>query len=144
MVALLDVNVLVALPWPSHPHHTPAHAWFARRRVGGWATCAITESGLLRVSSNQRAIADAVSPMDAAEVLRAMTTRAGHTFRPDDVRLLDQPAPTLARLSGHQQVTDAHLSGLAARHGGVLATFDTRLRHAAMPGARIDVISPLV
>ncbi len=144
MVALLDVNVLVALAWPNHLHHGPAHAWFARCHPGGWATCGITETGFIRVSSNQRAIADAVSPMEAAEVLRAITKQEGHTFWLDDVRLLDQPAATLARLTGHQQVTDAHLSSLAARHGGVLATFDARLRQAAMPGARIKVISPLV
>ncbi len=144
MAALLDVNVLIALAWPNHVHHAPAHAWFARRSTDGWATCAITETGFIRVSSNQRAIPDAVSLLEAAEVLRAMTAREGHAFWPDDVRLLDQPAPALARLTGHQQVTDAHLASLAARHGGVLATFDARLRHAAMPGARIEVITPLV
>lgn len=143
MVALLDVNVLVALAWPNHVHHASAHAWFGRTHADGWATCAITETGFIRVSSNARAIADAVSPVEAAEGLRAMTSRAGHVFWADDVRLVDRPALTLARLTGHQQVTDAHLASLAARHGGVLATFDARARHAAMPGTRVDVISPL-
>ena len=31
MVALLDVNVLVALAWPNHVHHTQAHRWFSAR-----------------------------------------------------------------------------------------------------------------
>ena len=48
-VALLDVNVLVALFDPSHVHHTAAHDWFADRGEEGWATCPITENGLLRI-----------------------------------------------------------------------------------------------
>src|SRR5205807_1947335 len=48
-VALLDVNVLVALFDPDHVHHEPAHRWFAEQRGTGWATCPLTENGLLRV-----------------------------------------------------------------------------------------------
>ena len=52
MTALLDVNVLIALFDPVHGHHEPAHAWFAHNRPFGWATCPITENGLVRVLSN--------------------------------------------------------------------------------------------
>jgi predicted nucleic acid-binding protein len=38
-VALLDVNVLVALFQPDHVHHELAHDWFAENRQTGWATC---------------------------------------------------------------------------------------------------------
>lgn len=34
-VALLDVNVLVALAWPSHIQHGLAHRWFVRNAGGG-------------------------------------------------------------------------------------------------------------
>src|SRR5205814_1264025 len=30
-IALLDVNVLIALLWPAHQHHEAAHAWIERR-----------------------------------------------------------------------------------------------------------------
>lgn len=40
--ALLDINVLLALAWPSHQHHAAAHGWFARESRHGWATCAFT------------------------------------------------------------------------------------------------------
>lgn len=44
-VALLDLNVLLALAWPTHEHHEPAHAWFARHKQRGlWATCSSTRS----------------------------------------------------------------------------------------------------
>ena len=50
-VALLDLNVLVALSWLSHIHHEAAHHWFKKERKYGWATCPITQSGLVRFHS---------------------------------------------------------------------------------------------
>ena len=50
--ALLDVNVLVALFDPDHVHHDLAHDWFADHRSRGWATCPITENGVIRVLAN--------------------------------------------------------------------------------------------
>lgn len=35
-VALLDVNVLIALAWPTHIHHEAAHAWFNQEQQHGW------------------------------------------------------------------------------------------------------------
>jgi predicted nucleic acid-binding protein len=67
--ALLDLNVLVALAWPSHIHHGVAHEWFAQQRSNGWATCPITQSGLVRLSSNSRITPDAVSPEVALNLL---------------------------------------------------------------------------
>lgn len=49
-VSLLDVNVLVALFFPDHVHHDLAHDWFADHRHLGWATCPLTENGLIRVA----------------------------------------------------------------------------------------------
>ena len=51
-VALLDVNVLVALFDSSHVHHEVAHDWFADHRAQGWATCPHTENGFVRVLAN--------------------------------------------------------------------------------------------
>jgi uncharacterized protein len=50
--SLLDVNVLVALFDPDHAYHEAAHQWFARHRAQGWATCPLTENGLVRVMSH--------------------------------------------------------------------------------------------
>ena len=50
MVGLLDVNVLVALLVPEHQHHTASMDWFTTRAgERGWATCAVTELGVIRV-----------------------------------------------------------------------------------------------
>ena len=49
MIALFDVNVLVALFDAAHVHHAPAQAWLKRHRSRGWATCPITQNGCVRV-----------------------------------------------------------------------------------------------
>ena len=52
--ALLDVNVLVALFNPDHIHHDTAHDWFAENHTDGWATCPITEQGVVRILANPK------------------------------------------------------------------------------------------
>jgi uncharacterized protein len=140
MVSLLDVNVLVALAWPNHVHHRAAHRWFERGSRAGWATSSIVELGFVRVSSNARVIASAVSPQEAAAVLRRMTALPHHHFWADDVRFAESPEVALARVAGHQQVTDAHLVGLAVRHKGRLVTFDRGVRALVPPGHEPDAI----
>lgn len=127
MTALLDVNVLVALAWPNHVHHLVAHRWFAARGKRSWATCPLTESSFVRVSSNPAATAEARSPAEAIQLLRLMVARPGHVFWADDVSIASSELASSERLVGHRQVTDAHLLALAHRHGGRLATFDRRL-----------------
>ncbi|MGA8656816.1 MAG: hypothetical protein WB586_11775 [Chthoniobacterales bacterium] len=50
MTWLLDENVLVALVIDSHLHHQTVHSWVARQRSFRFATCAITQGTLLRLS----------------------------------------------------------------------------------------------
>lgn len=124
MIRLLDVNVLVAMAWPNHVHHRRAIAWFTHHRGDGWATCPVTESGFVRVSSNARVIPDARPPAQAIDLLGRMRRLPGHTFWTDDVSPTDPDAAAFSRLVGHRQITDAHLLTLAIRRGGRLATFD--------------------
>lgn len=135
MIALLDVNVLVALAWPNHVHHVAAHEWFRQHRVDGWATCPVTQSGFVRVSSNQRMIPGAKSPAEAIGVLREMTHLEHHVFWTDDVSLVESPWVAGGRLAGYRQVTDAHLLALALTRGGRLATFDGGVRQLVPEGA---------
>jgi len=121
---LLDVNVLIALTWPTHVHHVAARRWFDRDSRGGWATCPITQLGFVRVSSNPAAIRDAVRPAEAVAMLERLTALPGHRFWPDEVAVtLAGPFASLS-LVGHRQVTDAYLLALARHHGGKLATLD--------------------
>jgi toxin-antitoxin system PIN domain toxin len=120
-LALLDVNALVALAWDSHVHHARMRAWFADNRARGWATCPLTESGFVRVSSNPKVLPSAIGVAAACAVLSTLRAAAGHSFLSDDVSLSDSDVPAM---SGHRQVTDAHLLTLARRRGVRLVTFD--------------------
>lgn len=130
--ALLDVNVLIALAWPNHVGHRAAQSWFsAHAATGGWATTPITEAGFVRVSANRRAMTTATTPSVAIELLRRMTALRGHVFWPDAVRHVVGGTVDAAVLSGHRQVTDAHLLALCDEHDGRLVTFDAALGELA-------------
>jgi len=123
-VHLLDANVLIALAWPQHVHHAPAHKWFGRIGHAAWASCPLTQTAFVRISSNPKIIAEAVSPRDAVEVLRKIVALPGHHFWGDGIAAVDAPVFGSLALVGHRQVNDAYLLGLAQRHGEKLSTFD--------------------
>lgn len=125
---LLDVNVLVALAWDSHVHHVEARRWFGRSAADGWATCSVTESGFVRVSSNPKALSTPISVNDAVAVLAGMRSAPGHAFLADDVSLTE---PDVVLPVRSRDVTDAHLLALARRHRTRLVTFDADLHRSA-------------
>jgi len=141
VTSLLDVNVLVALAWPNHVHHAAATSWFRARHRSGWATCPVTESGFLRVSSNRRVIPTARTVGEALDVLRALRAQPGHSFWPDDVSLATAEEIDLARVAGYRQVTDAHLLCLAIRRQGRLATFDHALASFTSVPEQVELLS---
>ena len=49
---LLDVNALLALAWPNHQFHRAVVARLDTRPSPRWATCALTQLGFVRLSSN--------------------------------------------------------------------------------------------
>lgn len=114
------------MAWPNHMHHSVARAWFATHSLAGWATCGITESGFVRVSSNP-ALVHAASPAEALGILDRMHQLVGHEFLEDDVSLATSPCVDRARILSYRQVTDAHLLAVARRHGCRLATLDAAL-----------------
>ncbi len=134
-VALLDVNVLVALFDPDHVHHEAAHEWFAANRGAGWATCPLTENGVVRVLSNPAYASTPERPAAIVRRLGAFCSSGKHVFWADEVSLRDSRlfAPTAP--ASHRQVTDVYLLGLAQRKGGRLATFDGSIPLAAVVGA---------
>ena len=131
--ALPDVNVLVALAWPNHIHHEAAHAWFSDAQADGWATCAMTQSGFVRVSSNPRLTPEARRPREAVELLRRIVALPHHVFWDDATSFTSSEHVAVDRLTGHLQVSDAHVLAVALAHGGSLATFDRGLRSIVPP-----------
>ena len=147
MIALLDVNILVALAWPNHIFHHSARTWFRKQSRSGWATCPTTENGFIRVSSNARVISEAKSPREAALFLKDLTAIKGHVFWPEESSIVDDRWINLETIHTYRQVTDAHLLSLALRHEGRLATFDRGILHLVPKTIKtekaIELISPL-
>jgi toxin-antitoxin system PIN domain toxin len=122
------VNVLLALAWPNHQHHSEAHQWFGNHSRHGWASCAFTQISFIRLSANPAYTPTAVSPEEAAALLEELLRHKHHRFWPSP------PAahPKIyARALGHQQITDAYLANVARHQKGRFITFDSRsLPHA--------------
>lgn len=143
--ALLDVNVLVALFSPDHVHHDVAHDWFADARASGWATCPITENGLVRILSNPASSPSAERPGAIRARLEKFCGSGHHVFWSDDLSLRDKTIFRETLALGSRQITDAYLLALARHHGGCLATFDRTIPLTAVidaSAAHVLVIEP--
>jgi toxin-antitoxin system PIN domain toxin len=134
-VALLDVNVLVALLDPAHTDHEYAHRWFGRHRKYGWASCPITINGVTRVLSNPAYPTVDATPADVLGRLKVICAAADHHIWDDSARLTDETLFRQSLIAGHQKITDVYLLGLAVRNHGRLATFDRSLPLEAVVGA---------
>ena len=134
---LLDVNVLVALVDPLHVQHDTAHEWFAAQGHPAWATCPLTENGLMRVVGHARYPGTSGSPAAVARLLTGLRALPEHVFWPDGISLLDATLIDPTRLLASAQLTDTYLLALACANGGQLASFDKRLvKDAVRGGAR--------
>lgn len=142
-IALLDVNVLVALFDQGHRDHENAHGWLGRNRKYGWATCPITINGCIRILSNPSYLTRQTTPGEVAHVLRNACSAADHHFWEDSVSLTDESLFQASMIRGHQKITDAYLLGLAVRNHGRLATFDRSIPlhavHGAAPGNLVEI-----
>jgi toxin-antitoxin system PIN domain toxin len=132
---LLDVNVLIALIDPLHVQHDRAHDWFAATGKKAWATCPLTENGVLRIVGHPRYPNSPRTPSAVAEIFALLRALGGHEFWPDNVTLFDNKRIDSKRLLDAGQVTDTYLLALAQAHGGKFATFDLRLVTDAVRGA---------
>jgi toxin-antitoxin system PIN domain toxin len=133
---LLDTNVLLALVWEPHQHHTAAVGWMSR--VERFATCPFTQGGFLRISSNP-SFPFAVQISDAFAALESLSNDARHEFWQDDISFLS-PQFNRPALKSHGQVTDLYLLTVAVRRGATLATFDTNLANAFSGTALITLL----
>lgn len=145
-VALLDVNVLVALFDPDHVHHDVSHDWFADNGQAAWATCPLTENGFVRIVANLPRRSEFLPVPEVAAILGKFCASGGHEFWPDMISFADHQLFDLALVRGYRQITDVYLLGLAVRHRGRLVTFDGGIRLNAVKGATrssLEVIAPV-
>lgn len=130
---LLDVNVLISLCDADHVQHSIATTWFRSHFADGWATCPLTENGLLRVMGSPAYPAGPGSPSAVRALLRKLQTLPGHQFWTDTVSLADEKImPSLDGVTS-KQLTDLYLLALAVSRGGRLVSLDRRIDPSRVP-----------
>jgi hypothetical protein len=129
---LLDVNVLIALIDPAHIGHDAAHDWFGRIGSLSWATCPITENGVIRIVGHPQYPNSVGSPAAAAPIVARLRAMPGHVFWQDDLSLVGSDLVDADQIATPGQVTDTYLLALAVANSGQLATFDRRLATKAV------------
>jgi len=132
--ALLDINVIIALLDQGHVLHAAATRWLQRELDHGWATCPITENGVVRIMA-QPTYPNPRPAAAVAERLAEACRHPSHAFLPEPISLLQNGLIRWERLLGPRQITDAYLLALAVHHGGRFATFDQRIAADVVPSA---------
>jgi toxin-antitoxin system PIN domain toxin len=134
--ALFDVNALIALLHFQHTFHPAAFDWWTANSQYGWASCPITENGLLRIMSNPRYSAFVrFSVGEIGELIGRFVGNSDHEFWPDDISLIDKQVFDSDAILGPLQITDVYLLGLAAKNNGRLVTFDQSISASAVRNA---------
>src|SRR6266498_5209015 len=106
MRSLLDVNVLIALLDANHPFHQRAHQWWGANKNAGWASCPLTENGVIRIMSNpgySRTLR--LTPTDLVSRLKLFSDQTDHEFWPDDLSLQDGAVFVAERMHSSRQLT---------------------------------------
>lgn len=142
MRALLDINVLLALLDSDHVDHGRAAVWLDEQIDEGWASCAITQNGFVRIISQPR-YPSPVSPAEAMNLLGSACQASHHEFWSCDVSVLDERVVDRSRVHGPRQVTDAYLLALATAHNGRFVTFDRSVSVSSVRGAAEDNLTVL-
>ena len=137
MRSLLDINLCIALFDPNHIFHERAHVWWAANARHGWASCPLTENGVVRIMSNPAYSKEVRFPVsDLIERLRLFTSQTNHQFWADDLSLRDPQLFDIEKLHSSARLTDTYLLALAAHRKGRLATFDKGIVLTAVKRAK--------
>jgi uncharacterized protein len=115
---LLDVNVLIALIDPGHVAHEAAHAWFEATGNSDWASCPMTENGVIRIVGHPKYPNSPGSPAAVAAIVEKLRALRGHCFWPDDFSLVGSDKVDPARILTSAQVIDTYLLGWRNRTAG--------------------------
>lgn len=123
MRALLDVNVLIALLDQDHVHHKAARAWWDQQKSNGWASCPLTENGVVRILSSTSYKGGPFSAFDVVAGLKEFIRKTDHAFWTDTLSILDDRTFDAAKLTS-SKLTDSYLLALAHTNNGSFATLD--------------------
>lgn len=128
---LLDVNVLIALLDSNHEHHRSVGHWFVAHKWRTVNLCPLTEAGFLRIRTNPKYPGGQCGMDEAIAVLQSFKGHPDCCYQAIDKSWVDLTVNFACRISGHQQVTDAYLLGLAIKNDCALVTFDKGILYLA-------------
>lgn len=128
---LLDVNSLIGLADPDSVWYTALHRWYDGGGKNNWGVCALTEAGFIRVTTNPKYRGQQRTVDQAAAILAEFSRTDGYHYWPIRDSWEKLTAPFASRITGHQQITDAFLLGLAIHDNLVLVTCDTGIAYLA-------------
>jgi toxin-antitoxin system PIN domain toxin len=142
LIALPDINVLLALAWSNHPYHDAAHRWFTRDATAGWATCLLTQTGFLRLSLNPQVVGVSIDCQAAVHLLRNLVAHP-YQYR-ETAPALTTPLfiELVPRIIGYRQVSDATLLYLARVGGLKLVTFDRPVAAVCPWPEHLELLTP--
>jgi uncharacterized protein len=128
MKYLFDVNALIALAWPPQSQHQQMQQWLHVHGMEGWATCALTQAGFIRIVT-QPAFAtlhhlNLIKVSHATSLLQTNIAHKKHQFLDLNFGFDKVLSTCTGGLQGHRQVTDAYLLTLAIQNKRQLVTFD--------------------
>ena len=134
MLPLYDVNVLIAMFDDEHAQHDTTMRWHSENAAAGWATCPITQNGLIRIMS-QPTYTRPLTTRQVTERLWEAMLDDKHVFLPDDVSLANPQIVAADALISHKATTDIYLLALAVGHNAQFVTFDHGVSLRAVVGA---------
>ena len=134
MLPLYDINVLIAMIDNEQAQHETAITWHDEHAASGWATCPITQNGLIRIMS-QPAYTRPLTTRQVTERLHEATLASNHYFLADNVSLADPAVVAFDALLSHKTITDIYLLALAISHNARFITFDHGISLRAVVGA---------
>ncbi len=129
--ALLDINVLLALLDSDHVDHDRTRVWLDGEIATGWASCAITQNGFVRIVSRPR-YPSPVAPAEAVDVLGQACASPNHEFWPCEVSLVDDQVIDRTRVHGPRQELHVVIEATGVERGQVPAVLTEGARWGAI------------
>jgi toxin-antitoxin system PIN domain toxin len=139
---LPDINVWLALAFPSHMHHNPARAWFDGSPADRPCHfCRYTQMGFLRIANNPTVFLQAAVTQDQAWQLYdnfLLNSRVGFAIESPILESTWRQFTQLPRFSPNVW-NDAYLAAFALACGYEVVTFDKGF--AKFPGLSYTILS---
>ena len=81
-----------------HVAHDDAHNWFSKSGNASWASCPITENGVVRILGNPKYPNSPGSPAVVAGIIEQLRALPGHCFWVEDFSLFGSDAVDASRI----------------------------------------------